>query len=115
MTELITLLANILLGLGTFFILTGSLGTLRFPDFFTRTHAFGVADALGLPLVLFGLLLHFPLGLISFKILLLIGFAMITSATASHALSKAALLSGLKPLEGEDARGHAHAKEKAHG
>ena len=83
---------------GTFFIVTGAIGMIRFPDFFSRSHAASLMDSLGLPLTLLGLVLYFPLGLVTVKLLLLIWFAMTTSSTASHALAKAALISGPKPI-----------------
>ncbi|MCB2081609.1 MAG: monovalent cation/H(+) antiporter subunit G [Rickettsiales bacterium] len=82
---------------GTFFIFTGSLGILRMPDFFTRLHPASMGDSMGLPLILIGIALHTPFGLVTAKILLLLLFSLVTSSTASHALAKAALLD-MKPL-----------------
>ena len=48
-------LANVLLILGLLFILAGVLGVLRLPDFYTRLHAMGKCDTLGVTLVLFAL------------------------------------------------------------
>lgn len=95
---MIEFLTIICLGLGAFFVFTSALGLLRMPDFFTRLHPAGIGDSIGLPLILLGLLLNQEFGLISFKIFLLIIFSLVTSATASHALAKAALMSGVKPL-----------------
>ncbi len=83
--------------LGTFFLLTGAVGLLRMPDFYTRLHPCSVVDGIGMPLFILGIILQFPLGIITVKLLFLMVFSWITSATASHALGKAALLSGLKP------------------
>lgn len=103
MTELIfTWLGYACFSAGAFFVLTGAVGIIRFPDFFTRTHAASMTDSIGLPLILLGLVFYFPFGIISFKLLLLIIFALVTSSTASHALAKAALTSGLNPIEHDD-------------
>ena len=95
--EISDIIGNIFLLLGAFFIFTGAAGILRMPDFFSRLHPAGIGDALGLPLALIGVMIHAGFGLISIKILILILFAMVTSATACHALAKAALISGEKP------------------
>jgi multicomponent Na+:H+ antiporter subunit G len=83
--------------LGVFFILTGALGLIRMPDFYTRLHAAGLIDSMGAPLLLIGLAIHDGFTLVTVKIILLIIFLLITSPTATHALAKAALLAGLKP------------------
>ena len=89
---LILWLANALIIAGAFFALTSAVGLLRFPDFFTRLHPAGVADSLGTPCILAGLMLHAGLTLISGKILLLLLFLLVTTPTACHALAKAAHL-----------------------
>lgn len=88
-------LANGLILLGAFFSLTGALGILRMPDFFSRLHPAGVTDSLGVICVLAGLMLKVGLTLVSAKLLLLMLFLLLTSPTACHALAKAAYLSGM--------------------
>jgi multicomponent Na+:H+ antiporter subunit G len=78
--------------LGAFFVLSGALGLVRFPDFFTRLHAAGVIDSLGLPFILIGLAIHAGFTLAAGKIVLLLLFVLLVSPTACHALSKAAFL-----------------------
>jgi len=43
---------------GLFFVLAGTLGVLRLPDFYTRLHAAGMTDTLGAELVLLGLIIQ---------------------------------------------------------
>ena len=83
--------------IGTFVVFSGTIGLLRMPDFFSRLHPAGMGDSLGLPLILIGLLLQTGLGLLSLKIVLIIFCSLITSATACHALAKAALHSSTVP------------------
>lgn len=106
-------LGNILILTGAFFVLTGALGMLRMPDFFSRLHPAGVTDSLGIPCVLIGLMIHTGLTLVSGKLLLLMLFLLLTSPTACHALAKAAFLSDMadeeaaalkKAREGESVR-----------
>ena len=51
-------LSGVLLGAGAFFVLSGGVGLLRFPDFYTRIHAAGITDSAGAGLILLGLLLQ---------------------------------------------------------
>lgn len=92
MNEILTWIGNILILSGAFFVLSGALGLIRFPDFFTRLHAASVIDSLGLPLILIGLVIHMGATLTSVKIILLLLFILLVSPTAVHALSKAAFL-----------------------
>jgi len=86
---------------GVFFIFTGSLGLLRMPDFFSRLHPAGITDSMGAPVLLTGLAIQNGWSLFSGKIFLLILFLFLTGPTATNALSKAAVLSGLKPWKKE--------------
>jgi multicomponent Na+:H+ antiporter subunit G len=85
---------------GTFFMLVGSIGLNRMPDFYTRIHASGKVDTLGIMLFLSGMVVHEGLSLNSAKLLLIIAFVAFTSPVASHALSRRALQFGLKPWYG---------------
>ena len=92
----------VLLGAGLFFTFVGSIGLLRFPDFYTRLHATGKCDTLGGGLVILGLILyHFfeypETPLVPAKLLFLIIFVFIANPTATHALMKAAYKTGVKP------------------
>lgn len=82
---------------GSFFCFTGVTGILRFPDFFTRIHAASVTDTLGASLILIGLMLQAGWGLTLAKLIVILLFSLLASTTASHAMAKAALKSGMKP------------------
>ncbi|MCJ7681087.1 MAG: monovalent cation/H(+) antiporter subunit G [Candidatus Aminicenantes bacterium] len=74
---------------GVFFLLVGSIGLIRLPDFFSRSNASGKADTLGILLVLFGLILHEGISLNSGKLLIILTFVALTNPTATHALARA--------------------------
>ncbi len=82
---------------GSFFILTGALGMLRMPDFFTRLHPAGMVDTAGCGLVIVGLMIEAGFEQTSLKLMLILVFLFFTAPTANHALSHAALTDGLKP------------------
>lgn len=105
MSVLLDLLSWIALLLGGFFLVVGSVGLLRFPDFFSRMHAASVTDSLGAGLILFGLMLQVDgQWLVLFKLLSILFFIWLTSPASSHALAKAALHHNQQPLLGDDAR-----------
>jgi len=82
---------------GMVFVLAGSIGVLRLPDFYTRMHAAGVTDTLGAELIMIGLILQAGWSVLSLKLALIGVFIFLTSPTASHAVANAAYRAGLKP------------------
>ena len=86
---------------GLFFVLAGTLGVLRLPDFYTRLHAAGMTDTLGAELILLGLIIQSGFTQMSLKLLLVAFFLLLTSPTATHAIAYAAYKAGLKPMLGK--------------
>jgi multicomponent Na+:H+ antiporter subunit G len=98
-------LMGLFLGAGCFFALTGAVGLLRMPDFYSRLHAAGKADTLAQTFILVGLLiLTFSTGnhsiMVSLKLFLITVFIYVTAPTATHAITKAAFLDGARPWQG---------------
>lgn len=89
--------AIILIVLGFFFTAVATIGVLRLPDFYTRLHASGKCETLGLALALLGFALYNGFNLISLKLLLVILFVVLTFPTGTHIISRAAYKSGLEP------------------
>ena len=83
---------------GGLFVICGSFGILRFPDFYTRVHAAGVTETAGVGLIFVGLLIEAGPGLTAMKLLIILTFLFFTNPTSSHALAKAARHGELKPL-----------------
>ena len=102
MSALQEVVAIALFASGVLFMLVGSLGLLRFPDFFTRTHASGKVDSVGMMLCLGGLAVHEGPTLSGVKLVLVIAFVAVSSPVAAHALARAAVRSGLKPWRAPD-------------
>ncbi len=97
MSLVLDLLSGLLIVVGALFVLSGGIGALRMPDFYTRVHGSSLTDSLGPVLILVGLMLEAGASLVSVKLAAILLFLMITSPTASYALCHAALQSGLKP------------------
>lgn len=92
-----TLLASVLLVLGSLLCLIGAVGFFRFPDFYTRVHASSVTDTLGAGMILVALMLLSDSTIGTFKLVLILLFLLITGPTAVHALVKSAVTMGVLP------------------
>ena len=99
---ILEVLSWVFIGAGSIFILTGGIGLLRFPDFYTRIHAAGITDTMGAWLILIGLMFAAGWSLVTAKLVMLLLFLAITSPLSSHALAKAAFMRGLQPMIGRD-------------
>jgi len=87
---------------GGFFTIIGAVGTLRFPDFWSRLHAVSVSDSAGMLLFILGMCLQAGLTLVTLKLVLIGIFLFITGPTATHAVANAALVTGLRPPIADD-------------
>ncbi len=85
---------------GALICLAGTIGILRFPDFYTRLHGASVTDTGGAGLIIIGMALMAPSWLVLVKLASILIFFVVTSPTASHAIAAAAYSSGLQPLIG---------------
>lgn len=101
MSSLLDILSWVFLLGGGFLGITGAVGLFRFPDFYTRLHAASVTDTLCAGLIVMGLLMQATSAMMVFKLLLILLILAYTSPTGAHALAKAALHGGLKPLTDE--------------
>lgn len=94
--------------LGLVFFFGTAVGLIRFPDFYSRTHAAGKGDTLSSALLLTALALynlhHLDLAslLVSLKIMGIVLFIFIASPTATHAIMNAGYESGVKPWTREE-------------
>lgn len=87
---ILDVLSWILLLTGSVLLLTGGIGLLRLPDFYSRLQAAGMTDTLCAISILTGLALQAE----SFTVIVKLGFALVfllfTAPLASHAIAKAA-------------------------
>lgn len=90
---------------GVIFALIGSIGIIRLPDFYARTHAASKLDTLALMLGMLGLVLLNGVDLNALKLLLIVVFAAIANPAAANALGRAAVRAGLEPWVRPDGEG----------
>ena len=91
MESLLQIISALLLLFGSFLCISGGVGLLRFPDFFSRMHAAGVTDTLATAMIILGLILIESDYLVDIKLLIILLMTLFLSPTTSHALAHAAL------------------------
>mgnify|MGYP001038562667 CR=1 FL=1 len=94
--DVLSLLSILFVLGGLFFFATATIGLLRFPDFFARLHATGKGDTLAVFLCLIGLAFHEGISLTGLKIVFIAVFMFLAQPTATHAISRAGIKSGLQ-------------------
>lgn len=89
----IELAVSILLVLGGVFVLIGSLGLVKLPDFYTRLHGPTKATTLGMGCLLIASMIQvtYQQGYLSLHELLITLFLLITAPVTAHMLAKTAL------------------------
>jgi multicomponent Na+:H+ antiporter subunit G len=104
-SSLIEIVISILILIGIFFTLVGSLGLLRLPDVYTRLHAVSKSATLGIISLLSAAVLYFigADNLFIGKLFLGILFVFLTAPVAGHMIARAAYKSGVK-LTGKSVR-----------
>lgn len=96
----VTIVSDVLLAAGAAFLVSGGVGLLRFPDFYTRIHAASITDSAGAGLILLGLLLRVDDIATAVRLLIIMFFLALTSPTATHVLAHAARRDGLPVVQG---------------
>ena len=92
------LLASMFLVAGGVLSIVGGLGIVRLPEFYSRLHGGGITDTAGAALTLGGLMLISGSPLVAVKLAMILFFMMVASPSSSHALAKAALAWGVRPV-----------------
>lgn len=96
-------ISDICLLLGGILTLTGAVGLLRLPSFYTRMHAASVTETLATTLLIVGIILDTGFTLDSAKLMLLFFILIVANPTIAHALCRAAANGGNTPeMETED-------------
>lgn len=98
MIDIQSLITIVLVVLGIIFMATGSIGMLRLPDFYSRSHAVSMSDMLGIIFVILGLVIYEGFTQSSAKLILIILFIALANPVGIHALSRAAYKKGIKPF-----------------
>ena len=97
MSIITEIVSGIFLVIGAVAMLVGGIGILRLPDLFTRLHAVGIIDTLGVAAILIGLAFMAGWGLALIKLANIFALLMLLNPSASHALARAAVHGAKKP------------------
>lgn len=79
---------------GLFFCIASVVGMIRMPDYYSRIHASGNSETLGLMLPCIGLVIACGWSLLSLKLILLFVIVFFCNPIGTHAIGRAAFLSG---------------------
>jgi len=94
---MIGIISAALLYLSGILAVVGAIGLLRFPDFYTRTHAATVVSIGSFTLAMFGFFLGTFWSDFSAKILAIILINLFANPTSTHAIADAAYKVGIRP------------------
>jgi multicomponent Na+:H+ antiporter subunit G len=100
----IDVISTVFLAAGSLIMIIGTVGLLKFPDFYTRLHATGKCDTLGQILIIVGCMIYEGFTFITIKLLLVSAFYLLAGPASTHALMKAAYVTGLPVWKKGDKR-----------
>ncbi|WP_254530939.1 monovalent cation/H(+) antiporter subunit G [Natrinema gelatinilyticum] len=95
----------VLIGLGVFFTFIATVGVIRLPDVYARTHTASQADTLGAGLTLAAVALALGWQQAAVYCVLLLFFVFITNPTAAHAIARSAAETGVEARLDDDGTG----------
>ena len=82
---------------GSFLAWFRDTGFVRFPDSYTRMHAVGMGDTLGVGLLALGLFLLCPSWTLRIKLMVILFLFWILNPTMTHLIAKAGLIHRVRP------------------
>ena len=105
MTEIRSAACALLLLLGLFFMMVSVKGVIKLPDFFSRLHAIGLGQSLGMGFCCLGMLIYQGPNITGLKILMVLFVSMIAGPIGTHIVDRVAFREGLKKEEKDKERG----------
>ena len=105
MSEIRYAISALLLLAGLFFMVVSVRGVIKFPDFFSRLHAIGLGQSLGMGFCCLGLFIYQGVNITGLKILMVLFVSMIAGPIGTHIVDRVAFREGLKKEEKDKERG----------
>ena len=96
------LVADLFLLFGAMFLFLGALGLIRMPDVYNRIQAGTKAVTLGAMGIMIGIGFMFPQWWP--KLLLIMGFILLTNPVSSSAIARAFYIAGIRPWHSSDSK-----------
>ncbi|HZK20735.1 MAG TPA: monovalent cation/H(+) antiporter subunit G [Oscillospiraceae bacterium] len=94
---MINIIAYISFSIAFIFLGLGIFGLFKFPDPYTRMHALGMGDSLGIGFIGLGLFLLSDDWILRIKLVIVLLLFWAINTTMTHLVAKAALLHGTQP------------------
>ncbi|MFO7168192.1 MAG: monovalent cation/H(+) antiporter subunit G [Chloroflexota bacterium] len=94
------IISDVLMLLGTTFLLLAALGVVRMPDLFMRMQSASKASTLGIACVLLSLAFHFPGISVNIRVIAAITFFFLTAPITAHLLGRASYFVGVPVWKG---------------
>lgn len=94
---MISVISDIILCLSLVFFALGIFGLFKLPDSYTRMHALGMCDSLGLGLIVFALFLKSHSWILTLKLIIALLLFWAINTTMTHLIAKASMLYGTQP------------------
>ena len=95
MNLIIDIAVLLLLLIGCFFFLAGTIGVLRLPDIYARLHPSTKCDTLGAGSVLLAMAIYSGWSGDIYRLFIIGFFLFVSSATCGHAIGRSAVKSGI--------------------
>ena len=99
MMEIRSAACALLLLLGLFFMMVSVKGVIKFPDFFSRLHAIGLGQSLGMGVCCLGMFIYQGPNITGLKILMVLFVSMLAGPIGTHIVDRVAFREGLKKEE----------------
>lgn len=99
MMEIRSAACALLLLLGLFFMMVSVKGVIKFPDFFSRLHAIGLGQSLGMGFCCLGMFIYQGPNITGLKILMVLFVSMLAGPIGTHIVDRVAFREGLKKEE----------------
>lgn len=93
---LLEIISSVFIIAGTFFMLISSIGLIRLPDFYIRNSASTKALALGIGLILFGIVVYYNQIEIFIELSAIFFFIYLITPLSAHIIARAAAKSDVK-------------------
>ena len=111
MTEIRCVAAALFITGGLFFMTAAVIGVLRFPDFFSRLHAIGMGQSLGLSLCCIGLFIYQGVNITGGTILLVMIFSLAAGPVGTHIVDKVAFRESFRKAQADKQENEKEEKE----
>ena len=111
MMEIRCILTVLFLAVGLVFMAVSVAGVIKFPDFFSRLHAIGLGQSLGIGFCCIGLFIYQGVNITGGKILLVMIFYLAAGPVGTHIVDKVAFRESFRKAQADKQENEKEEKE----